>query len=81
MDHFLSILSVHPPLPLLIHATLSCFCASRMLALMAPRESWVAQWQNQSSLEPGMYAVAVAGVEAADGRGDDEDDVDMDEDV
>jgi len=48
---------------------------SRMLAMMNPGESWVAQWQNQRSLRPGLYAVAVEGA-LTEGEGDHGEDFD-----
>jgi len=46
-----------------------------MLAMMNPGESWVAQWQNQRSLRPGLYAVAVEGA-LTEGEGDHGEDFD-----
>ncbi len=55
-----------------------------MVAMMEPKESWVARWQRQEGKKKGIYALAVAGKlpedsadeaeEAADGDRDGEDD-------
>jgi len=44
------------------------------IAMMNPRQSWVARWQKQEKLRPGLYAIQVTGSEPqVERRLDDED--------
>uniref|UniRef100_A0A8D9ERR8 Transcription elongation factor SPT4 n=1 Tax=Cacopsylla melanoneura TaxID=428564 RepID=A0A8D9ERR8_9HEMI len=40
---------------------LSLYFCFRMIALMDPKDSWVAKWQRINRFVPGVYAISVAG--------------------